>query len=74
MKLKYHSVSDFGVDHLEDIAEQTTFPWLLSNIKDNVNEEPLARGEITCVLQHNGIKVFGNTQLSLMCMCVRLDY
>ncbi|PVD21258.1 hypothetical protein C0Q70_19429 [Pomacea canaliculata] len=48
---------DFGVDHLEDIAEQTTFPWLLSNIKDNVNEEPLAQGEITCVLQHNGIKL-----------------
>lgn len=48
---------DFGVDHLEDMTEQMTFPWLLSNIRDNANEEPLARGEITCVLNHNGIKV-----------------
>ncbi|KAL8575905.1 hypothetical protein ACOMHN_027303 [Nucella lapillus] len=48
---------DFGVDHLEEFIEQTTFPWLLSNIIDNVNEEPLGKGEIMYMIEQNGVKV-----------------
>ncbi|KAK7498159.1 hypothetical protein BaRGS_00010747 [Batillaria attramentaria] len=48
---------DFGVDHLEDMAEQMTFPWLLSNIRDAANEETLAKGEMTCMLNHDDVKV-----------------
>ncbi|KAK7114887.1 mannosylglucosyl-3-phosphoglycerate phosphatase-like [Littorina saxatilis] len=48
---------DFGVDHLEKITEQTTFPWLLSNIRDNINREPLGRGEVTHMIDHNGVKI-----------------
>ncbi|XP_076449119.1 mannosylglucosyl-3-phosphoglycerate phosphatase-like [Babylonia areolata] len=48
---------DFGVDHLVEFIEQTTFPWLLSNIVDNVNEEPLGKGEITYIVERNGVKV-----------------
>ncbi|KAK0061775.1 mannosylglucosyl-3-phosphoglycerate phosphatase [Biomphalaria pfeifferi] len=48
---------DFGVDHLEDFADQCNFPWLLSNVKDMVNNEPLARGETYVMLEHAGIKI-----------------
>ncbi|XP_071092097.1 mannosylglucosyl-3-phosphoglycerate phosphatase-like [Haliotis cracherodii] len=48
---------DFGVDHLEDFAEQSSFPWLLSNVKDNLAEEPLALGEIAHSLVWNDIKI-----------------
>ncbi|CAL1547871.1 unnamed protein product [Lymnaea stagnalis] len=48
---------DFGVDHLEDFAEKCNFPWLLSNVKDMVNNEPLARGETHVIIEHAGIKI-----------------
>ncbi|XP_059158773.1 mannosylglucosyl-3-phosphoglycerate phosphatase-like [Physella acuta] len=48
---------DFGVDHLKSFAEQCKFPWLLSNVKDMVNNEPLARGETYVMLEHAGIKI-----------------
>ncbi|KAJ8302993.1 hypothetical protein KUTeg_019389 [Tegillarca granosa] len=48
---------DFGVDHLEDIAKESSFPWLLSNIKDNLTNEPLAEGKITHVMEWNGYKI-----------------
>ena len=63
--------TDFGVDHLEEMIEQMTFPWLLSNIKDNVNEEPLGRGEITCMIDHDGLKVCDSASESLK-LCVYL--
>lgn len=53
-----------------------TFPWLLSNIKDNVNEEPLGRGEITCMIDHNGVKVCycrsDKFEVECVCMCLSL--
>ncbi|XP_005099801.1 mannosylglucosyl-3-phosphoglycerate phosphatase [Aplysia californica] len=48
---------DFGVDHLEEFADQCKFPWLLSNVKDMVNNEPLARGETYLMIEHAGIKI-----------------
>ncbi|BFZ13573.1 hypothetical protein BsWGS_16611 [Bradybaena similaris] len=48
---------DFGVDHLEDVAEQCKFPWLLSNVNDMVNNEPLAQGRPQVVIEHSGIKI-----------------
>ncbi|KAK3703755.1 hypothetical protein RRG08_040940 [Elysia crispata] len=48
---------DFGVDHLEEFADQCKFPWLMSNVKDIVNNEPLARGETYVIIDHGGIKI-----------------
>ncbi|KAH9515746.1 hypothetical protein Btru_011888 [Bulinus truncatus] len=48
---------DFGVDHLKDFAGQCKFPWLLSNVKDMVNNEPLAGGETYVILEHVGVKI-----------------
>ncbi|KAL4234758.1 hypothetical protein ACF0H5_006400 [Mactra antiquata] len=48
---------DFGVDHLEDFAEATNFPWLLSNITDKLNNEPLANGKIKHMIDWHGTKV-----------------
>ncbi|XP_041377025.1 mannosylglucosyl-3-phosphoglycerate phosphatase-like [Gigantopelta aegis] len=48
---------DFGVDHLQEVAKSTTFPWLLSNVQDNLSQEPLALGEVTQMLEWNGIKI-----------------
>lgn len=58
--LKCDPVTDFGVDHLEDIAEQTKFPWLLSNITDKLNNEPLANGKIKELIDWHGVKVWIN--------------
>ena len=50
-------IPDFGVDHLEEFAKQCNFPWLLSNVKDLLNNEPLANGKSYLMLEHAGIKV-----------------
>ena len=59
--------SDFGVDHLEKCVDQMNFPWLLSNIRDNINEEPLARGEVVHIIDHHGIKV--NSLSTILSKC-----
>ncbi len=48
---------DFGVDALEELAEETNFPWLLSNVMDNLSEEPLANGLTMKIIEWQGIKV-----------------
>lgn len=48
---------DFGVDHLEKCIEKMDFPWLLSNIKDNINDEPLGKGEVTHMIEHAGYRI-----------------
>ncbi|KAK6186162.1 hypothetical protein SNE40_008256 [Patella caerulea] len=48
---------DFGVDHLKCLIGDTTFPWLISNVTDNLNNEPLANGEITHMIINNGVKI-----------------
>jgi len=59
---------DFGVDHLEDIIEKTTFPWLLSNITDKLNSSPLANGKVKELLQWGNIKVSCNWLIYLVAM------
>lgn len=49
---------DFGVDHLLEFVEKTTFPWLMSNVIDKETNEPLGSGHVTYILQHSG-KKFG---------------
>lgn len=48
---------DFGVDHLEDMAEKCEFPWLLSNITDKNTDLPLANGKIKHMMDWHGVKV-----------------
>ncbi|KAK3597557.1 hypothetical protein CHS0354_018152 [Potamilus streckersoni] len=48
---------DFGVDHLEDVMAQTNFPWLMSNVYDNLTGLPLARCENKYIIEWNGIKI-----------------
>ncbi|XP_060566797.1 snake venom 5'-nucleotidase-like, partial [Ruditapes philippinarum] len=48
---------DFGVDHLEDFAEQTNFPWLMSNITDRLTFKPLAEGKVKHMLDWHGVKI-----------------
>ena len=49
---------DFGVDHLEEFISNTAkCSWLLSNVKDNLSDEPLAKGKIQEVIQVHGIKI-----------------
>jgi hypothetical protein len=48
---------DFGVEVLLDLAHQTNFPWLMSNVYDKATGKPLAGGQITRVFEWNGHKV-----------------
>ena len=52
-----HVVADFGVDHLEDMAERSEFPWLLSNIIDKTTNLPLAHGKVKHMIDWHGVKV-----------------
>ncbi|XP_078337101.1 mannosylglucosyl-3-phosphoglycerate phosphatase-like [Crassostrea virginica] len=48
---------DFGVDHLCEMVQRTDFPWLLSNVIDNLTNKPLAGGKESCIIDWNGYKV-----------------
>ena len=48
---------DFGVDELIEFKNQTTFPWLLSNVIDNISENLLAEGVEKITMQWGGKKV-----------------
>ena len=48
---------DFGLDRLVDMAQRTTFPWLMSNVVDNETGRPLADGKITEIIMWQGWKV-----------------
>lgn len=50
-------LTDFGVDHLEDFKEKTSCPWLISNVKDNLTDEPLAEGRISHIVEWQNKKV-----------------
>ena len=54
---------DFGVDHLVEIASQTEFPWLMSNVRDRHTGRLLAEGRESLVLDWEGRKVW---------MCLRV--
>ena len=49
--------SDFGVDHLVNVAGKTDFPWLLSNVRDKSTGRLLAEGKETVVVEWQGRKV-----------------
>lgn len=50
-------LTDFGVDTLANLAHETHFPWLLSNVYDIITGKPLADGELTKIIDWSGKKV-----------------
>jgi 5'-nucleotidase len=48
---------DFGVDNLLSFVNQTTFPWLMSNVFDNETNRTLGDGKIFHIIEKNGKKV-----------------
>ncbi|OWF35212.1 Trifunctional nucleotide phosphoesterase protein YfkN [Mizuhopecten yessoensis] len=48
---------DFGVDHLESFRKRTNFPWLISNVTDNLTHQALAEGKVTHMMEWNGFKI-----------------
>ena len=48
---------DFGVDELVDFANESNFPWLMSNVLDKHTKRPLAEGKVSLILEWNGHKV-----------------
>ena len=39
------------------LSQETNFPWLLSNVFDNLNNRPLAEGKTSHMIEWNGKKV-----------------
>lgn len=52
------------MDHLVDMANQTDFPWLMSNVKDRSTGRLLAEGVESIIMDWEGRKV-GPPSLSL---------
>lgn len=48
---------DFGIEHLVKVAQQTAFPWLMSNVLDKKTKRPLAEGKRSLVLEWRGVKI-----------------
>uniref|UniRef100_A0A7S4PX53 Adenylate kinase n=1 Tax=Alexandrium monilatum TaxID=311494 RepID=A0A7S4PX53_9DINO len=48
---------DFGVDELVDMASQSNFPWLISNVVDKATGEGLAKGRVTHIMDWYGRKI-----------------
>ncbi|KAK3086654.1 hypothetical protein FSP39_021442 [Pinctada imbricata] len=48
---------DFGVDHLEEVMEDTKFPWLMSNVVDNLTGEMLGNGKVSYMVEWSGYKI-----------------
>lgn len=53
------------MDHLCEVVQKTSFPWLLSNVIDNLTNKPLADGQESCIVEWSGYKVSGVTTYSL---------
>ena len=51
------SHQDFGVEHLISVANRTSFPWLMSNVRDRETGQMLAEGREKMVLEWQGRKV-----------------
>ena len=49
--------ADFGIDQLVKVSQQTSFPWLMSNVLDRRTNRPLAEGKRYIVLDWKGTKV-----------------
>ena len=50
--------SDFGVERLVEIAGETEFPWLMSNVRDRHTGRLLAEGRESLILEWEGRKVW----------------
>jgi len=50
-------LADFGVDELMEFSAATKFPWLLSNVIDNMTNRQLADGEVKRIIEWGGRKV-----------------
>ncbi|XP_028410070.1 uncharacterized protein LOC114532703 [Dendronephthya gigantea] len=48
---------DFGVDELVDFANESNFPWLMSNVFDKHTKRPLAEGKVSLTLDWKGHKI-----------------
>lgn len=48
---------DFGLEHLISFANKTNFPWLMSNAFDKKSNKPLGEGEVTHIIEKDGLKV-----------------
>lgn len=48
---------DFGVGELIEFSAATTFPWLLSNVIDNMTGRQLAEGEVKRIIEWCGRKI-----------------
>lgn len=48
---------DFGVDNLLDFKKETKFPWLLSNVVDDISGTILAEGVEKILMEWQGKKV-----------------
>ncbi|XP_047120088.1 trifunctional nucleotide phosphoesterase protein YfkN isoform X1 [Schistocerca piceifrons] len=48
---------DFGLEVLGELVNQTTFPWLMSNVIDQETGRPLGDGRITYVVDWNGKRI-----------------
>lgn len=48
---------DFGVDRLMELVERTDFPWLMSNVVDNITKKPLANGSVSYMLEWQNRKI-----------------
>ena len=49
--------TDFGVEHLVNVAKVTYFPWLMSNVVDKMTNRPLAEGLVKRIIKWEGRKV-----------------
>ena len=57
LRVSFSLIADFGVDTLVKLATECTFPWLLSNVLDNLNDTLLAEGKASQLLECQGKKV-----------------
>ncbi|CAF0987732.1 unnamed protein product [Brachionus calyciflorus] len=48
---------DFGVDTLNELIAETTFPWLISNVVDAETNKPIAIAESKHIIHFKGIKI-----------------
>jgi 2',3'-cyclic-nucleotide 2'-phosphodiesterase (5'-nucleotidase family) len=62
--------TDFGVDELVDFANESNFPWLMSNVFDKHTKRPLAEGRVSLTLEWNGHKVMVKTTVVLFCFII----
>lgn len=48
---------DFGIETLDQLINETTFPWLISNVIDAETKKPITIAEQKHILIFNDIKV-----------------